>query len=298
METAGGRSGTVFGPEIDRNGERTLWADAYYSRGRKEIGCLIWGVLSVCFLVVGLIEHIPLWMLIVVLAGPLLLLQCVRHMPLADVPIIVVVLASFGGVGWQYAAASFPPWTVGLIFMLYLFGYEEALSGLVKLRYLDRVAERRYDERHRQRCDEEHLVAKRRVWGYLLATGSSAVVASGTDSGGKYHLVLLVLLVVTFLMRSRIFAAILCFFETTRFVGTAITEGRRWPHAMMALANAAAYGLSLHWLVVHGNAFGGHISTPWNGPVGPDGDWYNDLETVSGALVLWLVAAFRYEWTE
>jgi hypothetical protein len=287
----------VFGPGIDRNAEHTLWADTYYSRGRKEIGCLIWGVLSVCFLAVGLVEGIPWWLLLVVLAGPLLLLQCVRHVPLGDVPVIVVVLASFGGVGWEFAASNFPPWTIGLIFMLYVFGYEEALSGFVKLRYLEAVARRRYDLDHRQRCDEEHLVAKRRVWGYLLATGSSAVVSSGFDSGGQYHLVLLTILAVTFLLRSRIFAAFLRLFEVTEFIGVAVADGRRWPHAMMALVNVAAYGLSLHWLVVHGNAFGGHINTPWNEVSGVDGDWFNDVETVSAALMLWLVAAFRYEWT-
>lgn len=287
----------MFGPEVDRNPKRTLWADTYYSRGRIEIGALVWGVLSLGFLVLGLIRDYPLWSLGVVLGGPLLLLLFVQRMPLADVPIIVVILASLGGIGWEYTAREFPPWTVGLVFVAYLFSYEEALSGLAKLRYLEAVARRRYDLRHVQRCDDEHLVAKRRIWGYMLATGSSAVIVSGFDSGGQYHAVLLLIVAFTFLMRSRTFAAILCQFDTTRFVGAAINEGRRWPHVGMALLNVGAFGLSLHWLVVHGSAFGTHIDTPWSGPAQADGDWFGDLETISTVTVLWLFAVFRFEWT-
>jgi len=287
----------VFGPAIDRHRQRTLWADTYYSRGRTEIGCLVWGTLSLCFLVVGLIKDFPLWSLAVVLGGPLLLLLFVRHMPLADVPIIVVIIASLGGIGWEYVAKGVPPWTVGLVFVGYLFSYEEALSGMTKVRYLEAVARRRYDLRHRQRCDADHLIAKRRIWGYLLATSSSAVVVSGLDSGGHYHAVLLIMLAVTLLLRSELFGALLSQFATTRFIGAAIEERRRWPHVAMALVNAAAYAVSLHWLVVHGNAFGTHLNLPWGGPAGADADWFNDLETVATAGVLWLVAAFRYEWT-
>ena len=287
----------MFGPDVDRNSKRTLWADTYYSRGRTEIGCIVWAVLSVGFLIAGLLQDFPLWSLAVVFGGPLLLLLFVARMPLGDVPIPFVVLASLGGIGWEYAARDYPPWTVGLVFVAYLFSYEEALSGLTKLRYLEAVALRRHDLRHRQRCDDAHLVAKRRIWGYLLATGSSAVIASGFDSGGHYHVVLLLILAVTFLIRSQMFASILSAFGTTRFIGIAINEGRRWPHVGMTLLNAGAYGVSLHWLVVHGNAFGTHLGIPWSGPAGADGDWFNDLETIGTVLVLWTVAAFRYEWT-
>ena len=287
----------MVGPAIDRETKHTLWADTYYSRGRVEIGCLVWGALSLCFLVVGLIQDFPLWSLGVVLGGPVLLLLLVSRVPLADVPVVFVVLASLGGVGWEFAANHYPPWTVGLVFVLYMFSYEEALSGLVKLRYLESVARLRYDSLHRRRCDDDHLVAKRRIWGYLLATASSAVIFNGFDSGGHYQLVLLSVAVLTFLMRSRAFGAILCWFSTTRFLGTAIDQGRRWPNVAMALVNAAAFGLSLHWLVVHGSAFGAHILGSWGGPPGAGGDWFNDLETIATATMLWTVAAFRFEWT-
>lgn len=288
----------VFGPELGRNPKKTLWADTYYSRLRTEIGCLVWGVLSVGFVIAGLIQHYPLWSLGVVLGGPLLLLLFVAKMPLADVPIVVVVLASLGGIGWEYAASGVPPWTVGLVFIVYLMSYEEALSGLAKVRYLEAVAVRRYDLRHVQRCDDEHLVAKRRTWGYLLATSSSAVVVSGLDSGGQYHVVLGLILALTFLLRSRMFVGLLNLFDTTRFIGAAINEGRRWPHVGMALLNAAAYCASMHWLVVHGSAYGTHIDLPWNGPATADGDWFNDFETVAMSIVLWVTAIFRFEWTE
>lgn len=287
----------MVGPAVDRDTKYTLWADTYYSRGRTEIGCLVWGVLSLCFLVVGLIQDFPLWSLTVVLGGPLLLLLFVARLPLADVPVIFVVLASLGGMGWELAASHYPPWTIGLIFVAYLFSYEEALNGLAKLRYLEAVARRRYDSKHRQRCDEDHQIAKRRIWGYLLATGSSAVIASGFGSGGYYHMLLLLILVLTFLMRSRLFGAMLCWFATTRPIGTALGEGRRWPHVGMALLNAGAYGLSLHWLVVYGSAFGAHTSTPWSGPSSANANWFGNLETVVIVTILWLFATFHYEWT-
>lgn len=287
----------MFGPDIDRNHKRTLWADTYYSRGRTELGCLVWALLSVGFVVVGLVQDFPLWSLAVVFGGPLVLLLFVAKMPLGDVPIPFVVLASLGGMGWEFATRDYPPWTIGLLFLVYMFAYEEGLSGLAKLRYLEAVAVRRHDLRHVQRCDEQHLVAKRRVWGYLLATGSSAVIANGSGSGGHYHMVLLVLLALTFLIRSRIFASVLSAFRTTRFLGTAIIEERRWPHAGMALLNAGGYGLSMHWLVVHGNAFGAHLGTAWTGPAGADGTWFGNFETIGAVLVLWTVAIFHYEWT-
>ncbi|HEY3260099.1 MAG TPA: hypothetical protein VGJ95_07485 [Pseudonocardiaceae bacterium] len=286
----------MFGPEVDRNEKHTLWADTYYSRGRIEIGCLVWGVLSSCFLVVGLIQHFPAWSLLVVFGGPLLLLMFLTRMPLADVPVLFVILASLGGIGWEFAANRYPPWTVGLIFVGYLFSYEEALSGLVKLRYLEAVARLRYDSLHRRRCDEDHLTAKRRIWGYLLATASSAAIFNGFGSGGRYHLVLLMVVVLAFLMRSRAFSAVLRWFSTSRFIGEAIDEGRRWPHVLAALACAAAFGLSLHWLVVKGSAFGGRVAG-WAGASTGDGAWFNDLETIGIATMLWAVAALRYEWT-
>jgi hypothetical protein len=288
----------LFGPDIDRNRKQTLWADTYYSRLRTEVGCIVWGVLSVGFTIVGIVRHYPVWSLVVVLGGPLLLLLFVAKVPLADVPIPVVIVASLGGIGWEYAANGVPPWTIGLIFIVYLFAYEEALSGLAKVRYLQALAPRRYDLRHVQRCDEEHLVSKRRVWGYLLATSSSAVVVNGLDSGGPYHAVLGLLLVLTFLLRSRLFAGFLRLFGTTRSLGVALDEGRRWPHLAMALLNAVAYGVSMHWLVVHGNAFGAHLHLPWHGPATAGGDWFNDFETVGTAIVLWVAAIFRFEWTE
>lgn len=287
----------MFGPDVDRDRQHTLWADTYYSRRRTEIGCIVWSVLSLGFVIVGLVRDFPLWSLVVVFGGPLLLLLLVARMPLGDVPIPFVMLASLGGMGWEFATRDYLSWSVTLVFLAYMFAYEEALSGLTKLRYLEAVAVRRYDLRHVQRCDDEHLVAKRRIWGYLLATSSSAVVASGTDSGGYYHLALLPILAMTFSIRSRVFASILSWFRTTRFVGNAINEERRWPHAGMALVNVVAYGLSLHWLVTHGSAFGAHIDTPWSGPAGADADWFGDLQTVAAATVLWTVAVFRFEWT-
>lgn len=284
-------------PTIDRNRKRTWWADAYYSRGRTEIGCLVWGALSFAFLVVALFEDFPLWSLGVVLGGPLLLLLLVARMPLADVPIVFVILASLGGIGWEYAATDYPPWTVGLVFVAYVISYEQALAGLAKMRYLESIEGLAFDSKRRQRCEQDHLVAKRRIWGYLLATSSSAVVVSGFDSDGQYHMLLLVLLVLTFLLRSQTFAAILASFDTTHFIGSAIMEGRRWPHIGMALLNAGAYGLSLHWLVVHGSAFGAHIAMPWSGPAGADAGWFGDLETVAMVVLLWGTATLRFEWT-
>lgn len=288
----------VFGPSVDRDTKHTWWADAYYSRGRTEIGCLVWGVLSLGFLVLGMVKGFPLWTWWVVLGGPMLLLLIASRVPLANIPIVFVVLASLGGIGWELAAADYPPWTIGLLFLIYVFSYEEGLSGLVKLRYLESVIGRRHDGMHRQRCDEDHVIAKRRIWGYMLATSSSAVVFSGFKSDGHYHLVLLILLVLTFLMRTRVFGTILCWFAITRPIGIAIGEDRRWPHVMMALVNAAAFGLSLHWLVVHGSAFGGHAVTGWSGPVSANGNWFGNLMTVANAALLWMVAAFRFEWTE
>lgn len=287
----------MFGPAVDRDSKHTWWADTYYSRNRTEIGCIAWTVLSVCFLVVGIVKDYPLWSLGVVLGGPLLLLLLVARVPLGDVPVFFVILASFGGIGWEYAAKDYPPWTVGLVFMVYLFSYEEALSGLTKLRYLHALNGVRFNERLRQRCEDDHMVAKRRIWGYLLATSSSAVVVSGFDSGGHHHLLLMVLLAVTFLMRSELFGAVLSWFTTTRFLGTAISERRRWPHVWLAMANVVAYGVSFHWLLTHGSAFGTDIAAPISTPSDLHGAWFGELETVSTALVLWTVAVFREEWT-
>ncbi|HEY0636280.1 MAG TPA: hypothetical protein VGD67_01415 [Pseudonocardiaceae bacterium] len=258
---------------------------------------MVWGLLSIAFLVLGIHQGFPWWALAVVLGGPLVLLLLVAKFPLADVPVIFVVLASLGGIGWELVAADFPPWTVGLVFVLYLFSFEEVLSGLVKLRYLTSINGLRFDDSRLARYDDEHLIAKKRIWGYLLATGSSAVIVGGLDSGGQYQHFLAFLLLATFLMRSQMFGAFLSFFSITRFIGTAITEQRRWPHVALALANAFAYGISLHWLVTYGSAFGGHIGTPWSGPSGADGDWFGDFETVIVAGLLWFVAAFRHEWT-
>lgn len=287
----------VVGPAVDRNEKHTLWADTYYSRGRIEIGCLVWGVLSFCFMVVGLIQHFPVWSLLMVFGGPLLLLLCVAKAPMANVPVLFVILASFGGIGWEFAANRYPPWTVGLIFIVYLFSYEEALSGLVKVRYLEAVGRLRYDSLHRRRCDADHVVAKRRIWGYLLATSSSAVIFNGFGSPGHYHIVLMVLVCITFLLRSRMFAAILRWFDTTRFIGEAIDEEQRWPHAMMALVNVIAFGVGLHWLIVHGSPFGEHLMSSWQGPQGADGIWFNNFETIVTATLLWVVAAFSEDWT-
>lgn len=288
----------MVGPAIDRSRNRTWWEDTYHCRLRIEGGCLVWGLLSICFLVIGLVQDFPLWSLAFVLGGPLLLLLLVSKLPLANVPVIFVVLACLGGIGWEYAAADYPPWTVGLIFVVYLFSFESALSGMTKLRYLQAIEGMEFTPLRRRRHDEDHLVAKRRIWGYLLATSSSAAIFNGFDSGGQYHLFLLTILVATFLARSRVFGMILSFFETTRSVGAAITARRRWLQILMALVNVAAYGLSLHWLVVYGSAYGAHITLPWSGPAGADGDWFNDLETIAIVIVLWLIAAFRSEWID
>lgn len=287
----------MVGPAVDPDRKRSPREDSLASRIRIEAGCIVWGALSIAFLAIGLSKDFPLWALGVALGGPAALLLLVGKFPMADVPVVFVVLASLGGIGWEFVAADFPPWTVGLIFVAYLLSFEEVLSGLVKLRYLRDVYGLRRDDPRMRRFDEDHLVAKKRIWGYLLATGSSAVIVGGLDSEGHYQKFLALLLVVTFLMRSQMFGAVLSFFATTRFIGTAITEQRRWPVVGMALVNAGAYAVSLHWLVTYGTAFGGHLGGSWGGPEAADSDWYGDLETVFFAFAMWGVAAFRSEWT-
>lgn len=290
-------TGVVVGPAVDPDRVRSPREDSLHSRIRIEVGALVWGALSIAFLIIGLTKDFPLWALGIALGGPLVLLMLVAKFPLADVPVLFVVLASLGGIGWEFVAADFPPWTVGLIFVVYLLSFEEVLSGLVKVQYLRAVDGLRRDDPRMRRHNEDHLIAKKRIWGYLLATGSSAVIVGGFDSGGHYQGFLALVLLAAFLARSQIFGVILSFFSVTRFVGTAITERRRWLTVGLALVNAGAYALSLHWLITYGSAFGGHISTPWSGPATADADWFGDLETVFFAFLMWLVAAFRTEWT-
>ncbi len=276
---------------------RTPWEDDYHSRLRIEAGCLVWFPMSIAFLVIGIMQGFPWWAITVALGGPLLLLLLVWRFPLSDIPVIFVVLAGFGGFGWEFVARDFPPWTVGLVFVVYLLSYEEVLSGLAKLQYLRSIHGLQRDDPRMLRHDDDHRVSKKRIWGYLLATGSSAVIVGGFDSSGYYQNFLIFILVLTFLMRSHVFGAILAFFSLTRFIGNAILEQRRWPNVAMALVNVVAYGVSLHWLVTYGSAFGGHITMPWSGPETADADWFADLETVVFAALLWTIAAFREEWT-
>lgn len=287
----------MVGPAVDRDRMRTPWEDDYHSRLRIEAGCLLWVPLSIAFLVGGIMQNFPWWAITVALGGPLLLLLLAWRFPLADVPVLFVVLAGFGGVGWEYVAREFPPWTVGLVFVAYLMSYEEVLSGLVKLQYLRAIQGMLPGDPRIIPHDDDHLVAKKRIWGYLLATSSSAVIVGGFDSGGSYQGVLILVLVSTFLFRSHAFGLVLSFFSISRALGNAIIAKRRWLIVFMSLLNVAAYGLSLHWLVLHGSAFGGHLDTPWSGPAGADADWFSDLETVVLAIVMWGVATFRHEWT-
>jgi hypothetical protein len=287
----------VVGPAVNPGRKVSPRADEHHAILRIEAGVLVWGLLSCVFLVAGLVQGFPAWALGIVMGGPLLLLLLLTRLPLADVPVVFVVLASLGGIGWEYVSADFPPWTVGLVFVLYLFGFEEALSGLVKLRHLRAIHGLRWDDPQRRRLDDDHSIARKRIWGYLLATGSSAVIIDGLDDGGTYHRVLLALFVLTFLLRSQVFGALLVLFSVTRFLGDAVTEGRRWLPASLSLANALAYGIGLHWLVTYGSAFGAHPVSGWNGETDADGWWYADFETIAAAMVLWGAAALNPDWT-
>lgn len=284
-----------IGPNTDPDYGRSWQQDVNRSRLRAVIGSTVWFILSSFFFVFTETGFEPL----VIFGGPLLLLILTKFSSMASIPVFFVVLASFGGIGWEILAAEFPPWSTGLIFAIYLFSFEEALSGLVKLRYLRSTAELvyGYDDAEIEAQYVDHLIAKRRIWGYILATSSVAVIAGGVEAGSGYLLVLILILALTFLVRTHFFRFLLLHeFPMTRTVVMVLTDRPRWSNTAMALVNAAAYGLGLYWLVTNGSTYGVHV-TGWTGLADIDGDWLSDFQTVLVAFLLWTVAAFRFEWT-
>ena len=119
-------------------------------------------------------------------AGPVVLLALARFRPLANWPIGVVVLCFVPCVIWGFYQAGFHWWAAAVLFV-YLWGFEEILSGLELRHYIAGYESGVPAEA----VEYAHAVSKTRIWGYLLA---SAAIGFGGFRGLESMLLFFTLL--------------------------------------------------------------------------------------------------------
>jgi hypothetical protein len=100
-------------------------------------------------------------------AGPVGLLVLAKFRPLAHWHIGVVVLCFVPCVIWGFYQANFYWWAAAVLFV-YLWGFEEILSGFELRHYIAAYESGAPAEA----VEYAHAVSKTRIWGYLLASAA------------------------------------------------------------------------------------------------------------------------------
>jgi hypothetical protein len=274
----------MIGPDIDPDHKVSWSHDLRRARIRAISGTALWGALTLPFFA-ALASGYPTVLLVIMFGGPALLLVLTRYHSLGRLPVVLVMPACVAGVLWEFQAALLFPWA-GAVFGLYLLGFEKALSGLAKLHYLRSTAGLGHHDVELHEQDMNHLIAKRRIWGYLLVTASIAAVG-GSPSADGYQEPLLLLLILTLLMRTHLFRWLLSLAWWGRPFAEILTHRRRFPNVVAALLNAAGYGVLM--LV--------YVTAALRYPGAVDLEVLSDILATATACALWALAAFRLEWT-
>lgn len=262
-------------PDVDFNYEKSVEANLRIARLRVLRGLILFAPLTVLSALASASAN-GLWWVIFSSCAPVLLLLLVRKIPLARIHILLVVLTLIPLVFWSFFESIFP-WYVAAAIWLYLWGFEEILSGFTLRHYIDgyQRGEKTWEE-----IEDEHVIAKTRIWSYLLAAGT---IGFGSDDDLSSLLMLCTLLAIS--VHTHVVMLILYSFRATRWIPHLVWTSPRAVNVFLAVASMAilAWGIALLFS---------------DGLVQGDAAWWGDLVGYTGMLLTWVEAVRDRSWTD
>lgn len=274
-------------PDVDPDGELYVDDNLRKARNRVRVGLAVFAPLTVLLAALSATVN-GLWWVAFTCGGPLLLLMLTRKISLAKLPIIVILLAFIPCAIWSFFESGFV-WFAALIIFLYLWGFEEILSGFTLRHYIAGFQRGEPWEY----VDGMHIISKRRIWGYLLASATIGIVGVGDEGFVPIFLMLVALMINThFIMR------VFYIFSPTRWIPYLVWRHPRGANISIAVVMIFLVTYSIVLLLFTGDAsaYGADLST--ERIVQIDGEWWGDLLGYLLLLVTWVQAAFDRSWTD
>lgn len=274
-------------PDVDPDGSLSVDGNLKKARHRVRVGLAVFVPLSVLLAAVSATAN-GLWWVAFSCGGPLLLLVLTRKTSLARLPIIVIILAFIPCLIWSFFESG-SVWFASLAIFLYLWGFEEILSGFTLRHYVEGF--RRGDPW--EEVEGAHIISKCRIWGYLLACATIGVVGVEEDGSALMFLTLVALMVHThFVMR------VFHIFSPTRWIPYLVWRHPRGVNISIAVAmiSLVTYSIVLLFFTGDASAYGADLSR--ERIVQIDGEWWGDLLGYLLLLVIWVQAVFDRSWTD
>lgn len=276
-------------PDVDLDGELSFDDNLKKARVRVRIGLAVFVPLTMLFAAMSATVN-GLWWVAFTCGGPLLLLALTRKTPLARLPIILILLAFVPCVIWSLYESSFTG-LAALIIFLYLWGFEEIISGFTLRHYI--VGRQRGDPQ--EEVEVIHVISKCRIWGYLL---SSATIGIGGLSYSGEGFLLVFLMLIALMTRTHFIMRVLYIFSPTRWIPYLVWSHPRGVNISIAVVMIflTAYSVVLLLFTGDASAYGADLSR--GRIVQIDGEWWGDLLGYLLLLVTWVQAVFDRSWTD
>lgn len=274
-------------PDVDADGRLSIDGNLKKARLRVRVGLAVFAPLTMLFAALSATVN-GLWWVAFTCGGPLLLLALTRKTSLAQLPIIVILLAFIPCVIWSFFESRFI-WFAALIIFLYLWGFEEIISGFTLRHYI--VGRQRGEPR--EEVEGIHIISKCRIWGYLLASATIGIV--GVNDEG---FVLVLLMLVALMIHTHFAMRVLYIFSPTRWIPHLVWLHPRGVNISIAVVMIflTTYSVVLLLFTGDASAYGADLSR--ERIVQIDGEWWGDLLGYLLLLVTWVQAVFDRSWTD
>lgn len=274
-------------PDVDPDGRLFIDGNLKKARLRVRVGLAVFAPLTILFAALSATVN-GLWWVAFTCGGPLLLLALTRKTPLAQLPIIVTLLAFIPCAIWSFFGSRLI-WFAALIIFLYLWGFEEIISGFTLRHYI--MGHQRGEPQ--EEVEIIHIMSKCRIWGYLLASATIGIIGVNDEGFLPVLLMLVALTVHThFAMR------VLYMFSSTRWIPYLVWRHPRGVNISIAavMIFLTAYSVVLLLLTGDASAYGADLARERIFQI--NGEWWGDLLGYLLLLVTWVQAAFDRSWTD